>query len=674
MSSATGSGTYPLGGIRGHHEIDQADPQGVSKKRRINAISHQANFPRKRSVTACQLCRTRKTKCDNRLPVCSKCLELGAKCLYQDQPSSESSENQVLDRLEYLISLVETRTSPLHIAELKRQSSSGGAEEVGDASTQPSPCDHNPHRTSTVTEISQTSAKIAKDNIAPIPGHEYFGSSEDILEWPIFQGRYDRRWIEARIFDPTLPCDDIYGTSHTPNFNDNTTPNKCGVARQNSSSGPGVREEDVPQLIETFLLNVHVKNPIFDPEYLRKMAKAVVEDGFDWKASSCLVLIVCALAAISSSFARHPTSHAQKGQEHTDNSLSNTSGYHTAEAYYTASRKRIGLLSNNLLATECYFMFGVYEMYSLRPLQAAISFNRACVTFQTLIWMNPEYQITDSLLSKARASRLYWSCLKSEHEVSVEFRFPASGLTKLNYTSHFPQPPLATSTEQLYRIHTDPDAEPRATPSVSVHNELETGWYYYLADIAARRILQRVIQSFYESSESNWIYLPLQDILHTAEELDRQLTEWYLTLPNIISSEMDIPAENELAFHLQARAIEIKERIYRPFLYLMIYKTLEASERDTILPLVEVHVLTCSRLISQWNVRHRHHGTWLMARQSFACALLLLAARKTGLHEQSQERYDSSVRASLSTLRYWEDEAPDLKASRLILEDIIQQM
>lgn len=306
MSSATGSGRYPLGGIGGHHDVDEARAQGVPKKRRITAVSHQANFPRKRSATACQLCRTRKTKCDNRLPVCSKCLELGAQCLYQDQPSSESCVgqykrrardllfcrpgNQVLDRLEYLISLVETRTSPLHIAELKRNSSSAGAEEVGDASTQPSPCDHNPHRNRTVTEISQTSAKIAKDNIAPIPGHEYFGSSEDILEWPIFQGRYDRRWIEARIFDPTLPCDDIYGTSHTPNFNDNTTPNKCGIARQNASSGPGVREEDVPQLIETFLLNVHVKNPIFDPEYLRKMAKAVVEDGFDWKASSCLVV------------------------------------------------------------------------------------------------------------------------------------------------------------------------------------------------------------------------------------------------------------------------------------------------------------------------------------------------------------------------------------------------
>ena len=98
----------------------------------------------------------------------------------------------------------------------------------------------------------------------------------------------------------------------------------------------------------------------------------------------------------------------------TSHSLNDTPGYYTAELYYTASRKRIGLLKNTLLATECYFMAGVYEMYSLRPLQAAISFNRACVTFQTLTWMNSEYYITESQLGKARASRLYWSCLKSE--------------------------------------------------------------------------------------------------------------------------------------------------------------------------------------------------------------------------------------------------------------------
>lgn len=97
-----------------------------------------------------------------------------------------------------------------------------------------------------------------------------------------------------------------------------------------------------------------------------------------------------------------------------EDSVSNTSGYYNAELYYVASRKRIGLLRNTLLTTECYLMAGVYEMCSLRPLQAAISFNRACMIFQTLTWMNTEYSTTEDQIGKARASRLYWSCLKSE--------------------------------------------------------------------------------------------------------------------------------------------------------------------------------------------------------------------------------------------------------------------
>lgn len=148
----------------------------------------------------------------------------------------------------------------------------------------------------------------------------------------------------------------------------------------------------------------------------------------------------------------------------------------------------------------------------------------------------------------------------------------------------------------------------------------------------------------------------------------------YRTLPDIIFFDIEVAAEDELAYHLQARAFEIRERIYRPFLYLMIHKDIEAPERDSLRPLVRLHAATCSKLIQQWNVRHRHHGTWLMARQSFTSALLLLAARRSGLHEIPEEQYEKSVQSSLSTLRFWENEAPDLKASRLVLEDIVQQL
>lgn len=124
--------------------------------------------------------------------------------------------------------------------------------------------------------------------------------------------------------------------------------------------------------------------------------------------------MACALATISSPFARRPTLGADGELGNAEDSLFDTPEYYTAESYYTASRKRLGLLENTLLATECHFLAGVYEMYSLRPLQASISFNRACVAFQTLTWMRSEFYLDERRLAKARASRLYWSCLKSE--------------------------------------------------------------------------------------------------------------------------------------------------------------------------------------------------------------------------------------------------------------------
>lgn len=341
-----------------------------------------------------------------------------------------SPANQILQRLDYLINLVESGP-PTKLA-LNGRGHDPLADAAIDETYVSTALGFEDGSQETVVHADSAIRATTREHCIRVPGQEYFGSSEDILAWASFDGRYNRRSIEALIFDPTLPSDDLGGPPTSPIVSDDSNRERFEDPRTRTRPGLGVREEDVSHLIEAFLLNVHVKNPIFDPDYLRRMARTVVEEGFDWRASTCLVvrdaiehifaptnsccfqLIVCALGAISSPFSRQSTSHPGDRQYYVDSSLSSSSGYSTAEAYYTASRKRLGLLRNTLLATECYFMAGVYEMYSLRPLQAAISFNRACVTFQTLTWMNSEYSITEDQIGKARASRLYWSCLKSE--------------------------------------------------------------------------------------------------------------------------------------------------------------------------------------------------------------------------------------------------------------------
>ncbi|KAF2009396.1 hypothetical protein BU24DRAFT_444855 [Aaosphaeria arxii CBS 175.79] len=646
----------------------------IGKKRRLEVLhtnsSLTSSFTRKRSVTACRLCRNRKTKCDNKRPGCSKCQELGATCNYLDDTNPSDPATHILDRLEYLIGLVETNK---HVGENAPEPQVHNSVESPLLNRRILPST-NGHQDDGARRLRHSPVEVEREKRLGSSIQSYFGSSEEILGWPIFGARYDQHRIEALIYDPTLILGTLGSLPTSPKVDDDTLREIYVDPRSDSHSGRGMREEDIPALVERFLTNVHTKNPIFEPEYLRTLSKSVVENGIGWEASSCLVLIVCALAAISSPFVFKLAPEVGLNDSEKMDSLSTTLDYSTAEAYYNASRKRMGLLANTLMATECHFLAGVYEMYSLRPMQASISFNRACVAFQTLTWMRSEDYIAHGQVTKARASRLYWSCLKSEHEISVELRCPPSGLTKLNYTNSFPAPPTAASNEDLYELPTlnGSATSPTAASMNTLHHDFEKAWYYYLADIAARRILQRVMDVFYRQSEVSWTQIPLSELLKTATELDRQLDQWESTLPDQVAFKAYQQPEEELSYHLQARMIEIRERIHRPFLYLSVQMDLGDAERASLLPFVQEHTDTCLKLIRQWNIQHRHHGTWLMVRQSFSASLLLLVAYKARLVESlTDEQFQDALGSAIATLQFWEKEAPDLQASRVILQEVV---
>ena len=110
-------------------------------------------------------------------------------------------------------------------------------------------------------------------------------------------------------------------------------------------------------------------------------------------------------------------------------------------------------------------------------------------------------------------------------EIMVELRFPASGLTTLNYTQSFPSPPGASGDGQK-SWHSSEDRQADTISAGGLAPELERSWYYYLADIAVRRILQRVFDLFYRSSHHVWTQQDLSRLIWSAEELDQQLTQW----------------------------------------------------------------------------------------------------------------------------------------------------
>ena len=102
-----------------------------------------------------------------------------------------------------------------------------------------------------------------------------FASTEALLTWPIFQGRWPSNLLSNEL---------LIGIN--PPEHPETIPGK----RVNL----GINEENVPLLVESFLQLVHSKNPVFHTHQVREAARYVTECGFGWDASSCIVVsILC---------------------------------------------------------------------------------------------------------------------------------------------------------------------------------------------------------------------------------------------------------------------------------------------------------------------------------------------------------------------------------------------
>ncbi|THX77328.1 hypothetical protein D6D04_06385 [Aureobasidium pullulans] len=650
--------------------IDNSQNQQSNKRKisRLNPVSTRHSISRKRAVIACQPCRAKKARCDNQRPTCSRCQAQESECVYEDATANVSFDRgtlAIINRLDYLIDLAESdqsSQSPLVEGLSTRSWQSTDKDVIDEAAN------HNIHnrqleinaRGATHVHPSAHLTASTSDSDTRLS----FASCEDILKWPVFGEGQHLENIEALFTDPMLANDvtdnqSMTGGESQPLF----------VGTQNIvDCEPDLLENDITSLVEYFLVQVHTKNPILDPTSLRKMAANIVQFGLQWDGPTCLVLLTCALAVVSSPFARLST---VTGSEVSGGSLEDTSKYGLAESYYDAARKRIGLLGNGSLATECYFWLGVYKMYSLRPFQASISFNRACVTFQ--ISTRRTFKSDEASLVDAHACRQYWSCLKSEHEISVELQVPSSGLTAQNYTQSFPSSP-ENNDDDCSSMVASPTLMCYTSPAPFMERlpQIEASWYYYLADIAARRILQRVMDTFYTETVSSQLG-NIPKMFKAAEELSRQIEQWYQNLPAPVKFDYDTPAECELAYHLQARAYELQERTYRPFLFHLLNHNLDVATKDRFKRLAHQHSAVCTKLIRHWDIRHRHHGTWLMVRQSFNAALLLVAAQRSGRSGLTHEQYEEAVDLSMSTIRYWEAEAADLKASRVILESVVSQ-
>ncbi|CAG7988856.1 unnamed protein product [Penicillium salamii] len=625
------------------------DPENRRKRPLESRLG--VSYPRKRAVAACQVCRIRKVKCTNERPECAACIHAGATCTYADDRDHSSFDPAVLILLQKL-------------EEIQQQVS---------LLTEQGPS-NLPNRTSTLEPVTVESCDLDNDREA-LEVNTTYASADAVLSWPIFVTDLNQR---------PITIDDLFG-------NDNS------IDQSDAGAGNAViSDENALRLVNRYIQYVHIKDPILDIVDIQKKARNFIESGPGWDSSSCLVLLCCALGLIARPFDVTPESLTDTQTQspfHDD-----PTDRRAAESYYRMARKRFGLLEHDLASCQCYLLSAIYNMYRLRPLKAWDDFVKASFTF-CVYWkgqnLHRQGKVSEELEQSTARRRLeqiiYWTSVKSECGLRTELPLPASGISNIDFPSLFPAPPPA-----------DPPSVPTHTPSPWSDNfhqafpELGAGasqiespqntqyWYYYLTDIALRRISNRILNLLYEVDCVSWSVSKMMSMSKAVEEFESQLHRWKDFLPEPIrftdSNDCRYPAD-ELRSILQNRYSAIKLLLYRPFVgYLVSHPFSDVGSDFSLVRLAHQALETCLAYNTrEIGLLHRHHGVWFFCRSMAVRALLVLAVKRAGVIDSLnldgvadwEAQLDASLRDSVNVLRYWELESVDLRKMRVVIEGLI---
>jgi len=362
------------------------EPEG----RKRPAPRGSSAYPRKRAVAACQTCRSRKTKCDNRRPTCSFCESSGAACIYStyDLSAYDPASLAILDRLSQL-----EENLKAHISTGLSVSSQAIAYTSSDTVT-----------SSFAAVNTEGVSHVPASHIDSRPPQEIRALSntvEHILRWPIFGDQFHSNLGLVDLLRQSAPW------------------------KPAKSANLDLETDACKQLLHHCFEHVLSKNPVLEEHFLRQTLNNVCMNGVGWDAESCLVLLVCALGSIASPNA-------------------NQADWVTANSYFAAAQRRFGLLMamDDLIVSQCHFLAGVYFMYSMKPLEAWRMFA------QGVVCILPDISKSTPPAQYSLQECVYWSCWKSEIELRMHLDLPATGIVDTRYPQHIPEPPVTDPSQE----------------------------------------------------------------------------------------------------------------------------------------------------------------------------------------------------------------------------------
>ncbi|SCO75916.1 uncharacterized protein FRV6_00128 [Fusarium oxysporum] len=236
--------------------------------------------------------------------------------------------------------------------------------------------------------------------------------------------------------------------------------------------------------------------------------------------------------------------------------------------------------------------------------------------------VNPilDVAVLDQYVTKVSENGLDWTtqtCLVALVVAHSEIRYeipslPGSMLEHIEDRLTFPSPPAANC---LF--------------------DETIAWYYFLADIAARHLINRIVDAKVEISGCP-SEVQARSLLRSYEVFGSQLQDWYLSLPPEISfpppDATISPESNIYKRILRSRYLFIKELLCRPFVRLCLNYDLELPSAldDEIVSIASLGLQYCAwRLKAVDRMNKLDHGLWIWIRNSTACSMILIGAARS---------------------------------------------
>ena len=534
------------------------------------------DYPRRRATIACEICRSRKSRCDGARPKCKLCTELNADCVYREPGIKlDAGDKLILEQLARIEGLLASNLSPTVASAMAGPISPATS---NTASTGPEDM--------LAKRVSITSGNVANSQPLPLNGFGTWSANIStmpkshttpalhLLQWPVIKD------LISRQCDPQVLMQ----------LEMNRPPIDLG-------SHYSLDLSNVAPYVHAFFERVNNWYAIINPYTWHSNYRAAISQGFRSGAESCICLLVLALgqAAYSGqSISRIPQGQLVPGM-----------------SYFAAAWSLLPNLitRNDVLSAQCHILAAAYLMYLVRPLEAWNLLYNTSMKLQLLL-SSPDNIPTHY---KELSERVYWNALMIESDLLAELDLPHSGVVQFEESMRLPRSfPYTTSPS---------DTSPQDPPG-------QDDLWYFLAEIALRRLLNRVSHLIYSHTHRRSNTFSIASLEPVAAELDYQLTQWYENLPAPVRFPRErLPARDQIQTVLRLRYFACRTIIFRPYIQAVLADPLAAQEPG-VQEACRKCLEACIRQVEYITAHHEGHlpYLWQGALSIMSQTLLLMAA------------------------------------------------